>query len=79
MTKRIDLRESNLTNLISYSDSLNNIFSACPILISEFIIDNIDSHFELYLEVIKSLYYNLLINYFSYLQKTIKFWGIYLD
>ena len=73
MTKRIDLRESNLTNLISYSDSLNNIFSACPILISEFIIDNIDSHFELYLEVIKSLYYNLLINYFSYLQISVYF------
>ena len=73
LTKRIDLREDNLTNLISYSDSLNNIFSVCPILISEFIIDNIDSHFKLYLEVIKSLYYNLLINYFSYLQISVYF------
>ena len=72
LTKKIDLRETNLTHLISYSDSLNHIFNICPILINEFVIEN-ENNFQLYLEVIKTLYYNLLINYFCYLQISLYF------
>ena len=62
LTKKLGIEENKFSNLISYSDSLNNIFYYCPILIEEFIKKNID----LCIEVIKSLYINILTNYFSY-------------
>ena len=77
LTKKLELRESNFTNLIACSDALNNLFNICPCLIEEYIFslnsNTNKNRVELYLEVIKSLYYNILINYFNYCQISIYF------
>ena len=75
LTKKLGLRENSFTYLITCSDALNNIFYISPNLIEEFIFsDNSDSgnnKIELYLEVIQSLYFNILISYYSYCQISI--------
>ena len=69
LTKKLGLRESSFTYLISSSEALNNIYDISPCLIEEFIfsLNNVD----LLLEVIKSLYLNILISYFNYCQISI--------
>ena len=75
LNKKLGLRENSFTYLITCSDALNNIFYISPNLIEEFIFsDNSDSgnnKIELYLEVIQSLYFNILISYYSYCQISI--------
>ena len=66
LTRKLCLREVNLTNLITYSDSLNNILSFCPILIEEYILSNKNNNYKLCMDVIKALYFNILMNYFFY-------------
>ena len=65
LTRKLGLRETFFTNLITYSDSLNNIFNSCPELIEEYISSN-NENSKLCLEAIKALYYNILISYFFY-------------
>ena len=64
LTKKIGLRENSFTDLLSYSDSLNNIFYYCPTLIEEYILN--ENNIDICLEVVKTIYINLLTNYFSY-------------
>ena len=64
LTKKLNMRETSFGSLISNSDALNNIFEICPCLIKEFIFHN--STIKLYLDMIQSLYHNLLISYFNY-------------
>ena len=66
LTRKLGLREAAFSNLITYSDSLNNLFSYCPILIEEYICSS--QNIKLFLEVIKALYFNLLISFFNYCQ-----------
>ena len=75
LTKRLGLRDKTFTNLIAYSDSLINIFSHCPILIEEFIFSYNNKNVNLCLEVIKSLYFNILISYFNYCEISIYYKG----
>ena len=75
LTKRLGLRDKTFTNLIAYSDSLINIFRHCPILIEEYIFSEKNKNVNLYLEVIKSLYFNILISYFNYCEISIYFKG----
>ena len=77
LTKKLKLRETSFEYLITCSDSLNKIFDICPSMIEEFIF-TINSNtgknrVELYLEVIKSLYFNILLNYFNYCQISVYF------
>ena len=77
LTKKLELRESSVTYLITCSDALNNLFKVCPCLIDEFVFssnsDNGQNKIELYLEVIKSVYFNILLCYFNYCQISIYF------
>ena len=69
LTRKLYLREISqlyLTNLITYSDSLSNILSFCPILIEEFILSDKNNNYKLIIEVIKAIYFNILMNYFFY-------------
>ena len=75
LTKRLGLRDKTFTNLIAYSDSLINIFNHCPVLIEEFIFSNNNKNVNLCLEVIKSLYFNILISYFNYCEISIYYKG----
>ena len=75
LTKRLGLRDKIFTNLIAYSDSLINIFRYCPNLIEEYIFSEKNKHVNLYLAVIKSLYFNILISYFNYCEISIYFKG----
>ena len=75
LTKKLGLRETKFATLISYSDALINIFNNAPILIEEYIFynNNDDRNVNLYLDVIKALYYNILISYFNYCEISIYF------
>ena len=64
LTHKLNIREKKFSNLISNSDALNNIFEISPCLIKEYIEHN--DKIKLYLDLIQSLYHNLLINYFNY-------------
>jgi len=75
LTKRLGLRDKAFSNLIAYSDSLINIFRHCPILIEEYIFSEKNKNMNLYLAVIKSLYFNILISYFNYCEISIYFKG----
>ena len=72
LTRKLGLRETFFTNLITYSDSLNNIFNSCPELIEEYISSN-NENSKLCLEAIKALYFNILISYFFYCEISIYF------
>ena len=65
LTKKLKMRENSFGNLITNSDALNNIFEICPCLIKEFIFHK--NKIKLYLDMIQSLYHNLLISYFNYI------------
>ena len=65
LTKKINIRENSFDYLIANSDALNNIFEISPCLIREYIFQN--NKIKLYLEMIQSLYHNILINYFNYI------------
>ena len=65
LTKKLKMRENSFVNLITNSDALNNIFEICPCLIKEFVFHN--NKIKLYLDMIQSLYHNLLISYFNYI------------
>jgi hypothetical protein len=64
LTKKLKMRENSFSNLITNSDALNNIFEICPCLIKEFVFHN--NKIKLYLDMIQSLYHNILISYFNY-------------
>ena len=66
LTKKLGIRDTNFINLIAYSDALNNIFNYSISLIKEYIFGN--DKISLFLELIKSLYFNILISYFVYCQ-----------
>ena len=63
LTLKLGIREKQFLNLISNSNALNNIFEICPSLIKEYISSD---KIELYLNMIRALYYNILISYFNY-------------
>ena len=63
LTHKLNIRETSFENIISNSDALNNIFELSPCLIKEYIFHN---NIKLYLDVIQSLYHNILISYFYY-------------
>ena len=65
LTRKLGLRETYFDNLITYSDSLNNIFNDSSILIDEYISNN-NNNTNLCLEIIKALYFNILISYYNY-------------
>ena len=71
LTKKLGLRETSFTNLITYSDSLNNLFIYCPDLVEEYIFTN--DNIKLFLEVVQALYFNILISYFNYCQISLFF------
>jgi hypothetical protein len=76
LTKKLGLREAKFATLISYSDALINIFNNAPILIEEYIFNNNNNNgnnLNLCLEVIKALYFNILISYFNYCEISIYF------
>ena len=77
LTKKLGLRENTFTYLITCSDALNKIFDISPCLIEEYIfsknINSEDNKVDLYLEVIQSLYFNILISYYNYCQISIYF------
>ena len=77
LTKKLELRESSFSYLITCSDALNNLFNICPCLIEEYIFSSNSvsgqNGVELYLEVIKSLYFNILLFYFNYCQISVYF------
>ena len=77
MTKKLELRETSFSYLITCSNALNNLFNICPCLIEEYIFTKNPltnkTRVELYLEVIKSLYFNILLYYFNYCQISIYF------
>ena len=68
LTRKLGIRETNFENLITNSDSLNNIFNFCPFLIEEYIFYDNNKNINLCLEVIKAIYFNLLISYFTFLE-----------
>ena len=72
LTRKLGIRDNNCSNSITYSDSLNNIFDFCPTLIEEYIYNN-NKNINLCLDVVKALYYNILICYFGYCEISIKF------
>ena len=63
LSYKLSIRENKFNNLISNSNALNNIFKLSPSLIKEHI--NFDKA-ELYINMIRGLYHNILINYFNY-------------
>ena len=63
LSRKLNIRENKFNYLISNSNALNNIFDISPLLIKEHI--NFDKS-ELYLNMIRDLYNNILINYFNY-------------
>ena len=76
LTRILGLRETAFSNLITCSDALNNIFNISPYFIEQYIFSNNSNKVDLYLEVIKSLYINILLCYFSYYQISMYFKSI---
>jgi hypothetical protein len=77
LTKKLELRETSFSYLITCSNALNNLFNICPCLIEEYIFTKNPltnkTRIDLYLEVIKSLYFNILLYYFNYCKISIYF------
>ena len=77
LTKKLGLRETSFDYLITCSNAFNNLFEISPCLIKEYIFsinsDTGKNNVELYLQVIESLYINILLCYFNYCQISIYF------
>ena len=66
LTKKVSLRDKNLTTLIACSDALNNLFNNANLLIKEYIYYNNNEKINLLRDLISSLYFNILVHYFGY-------------
>ena len=66
LTKKVSLRDKNLTTLIACSDALNNLFNNSNLLIKEYIYYNNNEKINLLRDLISSLYFNILVHYFGY-------------